>query len=464
MTDILQQEKNDVLKFILNERFFQYWHNGRLNPKYADLEIFITPDCNQTCEYCYLCKRKEELYPRETLQRDNLIKNLRMLFDYILKKNYHIPELEFFSGEIWHTDFGAEVLEITLEYMKKGMDIHGVIIPTNAYFVKDINTLTRIQKLIDEYKAINHFLIFSLSVDGAVIENKSRPLNSGEQKEDDFYERLFSFAKHNGFHFHPMVSASNVKYWIENYDWFVKKLREYNLSPYQSLMMLEVRDDNWTEEALEDYKKYLKHYIYSSFEDLFDKDVSSFAAFVADEETFASFSSSYIPFRIFELHHRAANCSISAMLTIRLGDLMITPCHRLSVPAFHYGQFVVENDEIVDIEAKNTYMANKVFLTNNDLATVKCDTCVLNKICVKGCYGSQYESSGDPFIPIQSVCDLFMTKVKTTFEAFEDIGVFKELEKYDIQYYSYPTIELLKEIKEELLKNHAVEKKEEAEV
>ena len=119
----------------------------------------------------------------------------------------------------------------------------------------------KIQQFIDEFKLYNSAIIFSLSVDGKIIEEKERPLNNGEIKTDDFYESLFMFAKHNNFGFHPMLSANSAKYWIENYKWWKKMLHKYDMTLSQ-MMLLEVRSDTWTEENIKDYQKFLDKFYF----------------------------------------------------------------------------------------------------------------------------------------------------------------------------------------------------------
>ena len=57
-------------------------------------------------------------------------------------------------------------------------------------------------------------------------------------------------------------------------------------------------------------------------------------------------------------------------------------------------------------------MASRVLMANNTYATLNCDVCKYNTICLKGCFGSQYEVTGDPFYPINNICDFFKTKYK----------------------------------------------------
>lgn len=225
-----QKEQDDLLKVILNERYFEPWS---LDHKYGDidkrktlfnetsLEIFITSTCNQSCEYCYLYNNPG-IYPPEINNKELILKNLEILLNWVIDNNYHIPTIEFFSGEIWHSTYGLEVLEILYRALDRGLWVDNVMIPSNCSFVRDEVQLCKIQKYIDNYAKKGVRLIFSISVEGAILENKMRPLNSKEEKTDAFYERLFLFAKHNEYYFHPMVAAKSVKDWKENIDWWIE--------------------------------------------------------------------------------------------------------------------------------------------------------------------------------------------------------------------------------------------------
>ena len=55
-----------------------------------------------------------------------------------------------------------------------------------------------------------------------------------------------------------MISSKNVNNAIKTFDWFKEKLKEYD--SWQKIpFMLEVRNDDWTNESIENYKQFLKH-------------------------------------------------------------------------------------------------------------------------------------------------------------------------------------------------------------
>ena len=67
---IYQEEQNELLYNLLQKRFFQFWEKPELFQdntslsNNSNIELFITPYCNQSCSYCYLVKYPE-LYPKE---------------------------------------------------------------------------------------------------------------------------------------------------------------------------------------------------------------------------------------------------------------------------------------------------------------------------------------------------------------------------------------------------------------
>ncbi len=437
-----QKEQDDLLKTVLNLRFFNPWSYDMWDEyaltNDANLEIYITNVCNLKCEYCYL-QKYPKLYPEHLRDPELLLHNLSLLYDYILDQNFHIPKVEFFSGEIWHTKLGWDILELTLQYLKKGMHIDWFLIASNCSFVSNNTALYKIQHYIDEFKNINNQLVFSISVDGEIIEQKNRPAKNGEERPDDFWDMIFIFAKHNNFFFHPMISAKSSFNWIENLKWWYEKLAEYEM-PDDSIMMLEVRNDDWTDQSLEAYLKYLDYeierYLHKDCNDnleLFYKNLLNI------RDSSPNSLHGYINWAIPKTD-TFLGCTVATDLTVRLGDLAICPCHRTAYDKYLYGHFVVVDDKIVDITANNPNMAIKVLMNNIEIANFGCDTCIYNSYCLKGCLGSQYESTGDPWIPIPNVCRFFKTKYNFLLSKYEKLGVFEYCKTISPLELNYPEV------------------------
>lgn len=442
-----QLEQNELLKTILDLRFFAPWKDTKLDNGSLQhdsvLEIYITNACNQNCQYCYLVNQPG-LYPSEKREPKLLLSNLHSLYQWVLDNRFNIPRCDLFSGEIWHTNFGLEVLEETLNFLKQGMHIEWFMIASNCSFVFDEKQLHKIQHYIDEFRKYGSALVFSISVEGAVLDNSSRPLNNGEQRTEEYYDRLFLFAKHNNFLFHPMVSSNNVKNWIENYNWWKNQFKKWDINLY-ALMMLEVRNADWTEESIQDYNSFMDYLIDDYFINECRNDIEIFSNHLLNvrnylpKNQYGKELGGYVPWA-FPAADTYLSCGAADTLTVRLGDLAICPCHRTAYNKLLYGTFEVKNGEIVDIIANNPQVAIRFIMPNVNLCSFGCDDCPFEKFCLKGCLGAQYEVMGDPFLPIPNVCEFFRAKYTHLLEKFQKMGVIKYLQTFTRYEKDYPIV------------------------
>lgn len=440
-----QLEQDQLLTTILNLRYFEPWKRNSNNPidlrQDSNVELFLTNVCNQHCEYCYLI-RHPELYPKETTNPKNILEKLRIIYDYFIEQKYHIPKIEFFTGEIWQSQFGLDVLQLTLDYLKKGLNADWFLIASNVSFLLNEVQTCKIQNYIDEFRNLGKDLVFSISVDGKIIENNNRPLNNGIEKTDAFYERMFIFAKHNHYCFHPMVSSSSAKLWIENYKWWESQMLYYDLNP-NGLMMLEVRNNDWTDESIQDYCNFLEFLMNRYCETQCHNDNLVFAkAFLNIMDPDTPPLGGYVPWALPE-SDSFIGCSANTDLCIRVGDLALCPCHRTAYNKYLYGYFITENNKIVGIEANNPQMAVHVIMTNFNNGIGGCDTCIYNEYCLKGCLGSQLETTGDPFIPEPGVCKFFKAKYNFIFTRIKERGFLDYYKTFKVTELDYMKIQKL---------------------
>jgi hypothetical protein len=156
-------------------------------------------------------------------------------------------------------------LDIIYEYiLEKGLVLKSITIPTNGTFLDTEKQTIEIQNRIDAFSRVGCSMTISLSLDGKYLEDIERVRNDGTLRDDEYYERAFTFAKHNDYGFHPMLSAKSAKYWIKNFEWWLSMFKKYKM-PIDRIMLLEVRNNDWEEEDIIEYQKFLRYLVDFTF-------------------------------------------------------------------------------------------------------------------------------------------------------------------------------------------------------
>lgn len=238
-----------------------------------------------------------------------------------------------------------------------------------------------------------------------------------------------------------MIASNLIKNWPDNYDWWISQLNKYKLQKLPAL--LEVRNDDWTLDKIEDYIYFLNHMLEDQMSKLSKTELAILAFGLGNPDTYDNvnklnyqeFDQSIIrgqnPLIFPDVKdHNKMSCALQNTLSIRIGDLAIVPCHRTCYNHYIAGFFDVKDNQIVDIIPFNISMYITL-LTLNVNTTPKCTTCSINKYCAKGCIGAQYESTNDLFHPCPSVCDLFKAKFSFLLQKYYDLGILEEAIKHE---------------------------------
>lgn len=400
------EEQNELFeKFIFDDIYSTF----KLNMQAPAIELYITTDCNKDCEYCYLQKNKDSLYPIEYRNKEKILKNLEIFLNFLISKEIKLTEIQLYSGEIWGTDFGFQIFDTLLKSRVELITPH-IIIPSNCSFVNNNDILLKMYEYILLFNSKKVDLFFSISYDGLITENENRPFKDSNLalNQEDFSNKLFKFAQSTNVGFHPMISAFTIEKQIDNFDWWAKKCEEIGWSPIEKVMMLEVRNDDWTKEKIIEYLKWLNYITQYTFRTHAKNDLFDMLKIIVNKKEIRYASRNYLPFVLRNGANRIS-CNLTNHHSVRLGDLAIVPCHRLAYDKLLYGKYRVENDKITGIDSINPTFAFQNYLLNN-YGSLKCDSCPINVICTGQCRGAAFEISKEPFYPIESVCDLERAK------------------------------------------------------
>ena len=404
--------------------------------KMIQVEFIVTSDCNLKCEYCYLQKFKDDIIPKHCRDRKKIMENLHSFMQYWIREGFDC-NLDIFSGEIWQTDFGCSFLETIEDYVRQGAKIHNITIPSNCSFIMYEEYKNRIQNVIDNLADMGVRLIFSASVDGQIIEDIARPpvnkKNVGKKDKIGFYDLLFEFNYKNRYGFHPMLCAYTVEKQKLNLDWWKRMFQKYSPNwkrDLASLMMLEVRNDDWTDDKIEKFREYQSYLADTLLYDCFDGNIEMFTNTILRANEFSENMGYNILF--IHKHDGSMNCSMARSMCVRLGDLAVVPCHRMAYKKFVYGYFLKDDNGNItgEFKSNNLQMCPTCNYSNLRKLMYGCDNCDIKLFCIRGCMGSQYENTGDPLACIESVCNLEKAKVAGILSNMERLGSIDYLRRF----------------------------------
>lgn len=432
-----RKENNALAESFFNRTFGRAWKTD--DPKYDNfksLEIDVNYRCNLNCKYCYVARYGEQLYPQVLYSDESkLLSNLSILLDWLIENQYR-PHLEIFNGEpsvqgIFYKSVDMIIDKISPHYSTP------IVVPTNYTFLLSEHYTAEMDRIIVKGEDCGMPIILSASVDGKYCESQ-RPFigmvnpvgltpnrnfiwedtGGSDPRDNIFYNAVFDYAAKYRFGFHPMIYSENIQHWKKNFLWFQENFAKHGI-PFDNIYLLEVRNMEWSTEQIRDFGSFTEFLIDFSWEKV-GKTWDGYRNFITKGKGF-NFLNSPLS-RI----GRGLGCSFQSTIQLRLGDLAIMPCHRTSYNHLIPARFSVENGRIVGLTANNPELwISSVSADANSFPY--CEICTIRSICSKGCLGAQFETTGDMFTPIPSVCQLEHEKIVAMIRAYSKIGIYDKI-------------------------------------
>lgn len=419
-----QTENNKLINSFLKRTFFRAWQNpeekGLGVENFQTVELWLNNKCNLACKYCYLNRYGNDLYSPELQDDKKVLKNLDIFLDWLIENKF-APRLELFGGEPLVQEVGLKGLEMILEkYKNIEKKPSAIIVPTNYTFLLSDKLTKRIESLLQKSRKIGIPISLSASFDGKYCE-ENRPFrgarpNQPGPRNDKYYQRAFAFSKKWKCGFHPMIYSEKIENWKDNFLWFQKNFKKHNIAWY-NIYLLEIRNQEWTDEQILKFADFIDFLIKWTFKNPCQNNPAAFIDFSFRDKGYNILSTPLTTCG------RGIGCSIQSCFHLRLGDLAWVPCHRTSYPPFVYAFLKVENNKIVGIKANNPELMVGIYSLEQKNSP-QCEICLLKNLCSKGCLGSQFETTGDLFSPIPTVCQLEHAKISAMIKAYKDLKIY----------------------------------------
>ncbi|HAU87884.1 MAG TPA: hypothetical protein DCW90_21080 [Lachnospiraceae bacterium] len=420
---IADKENDALLWQVLDRYYFEPFRHKEIcneGSTRKTLELFIRGECPSHCTYCYLNRFGDKLYPRECQDEETILNNIDKILEFYVRQKF-VCSIEMFSGEciveglmpkIWDKMYNC-FSKLDMEYRP-----NSILHPENCDFVEYPEMIDMVQEYIDKFGRLGIRMGFSASVDGKYMDD-----NRTRVRSKDFYPNLFNFLMKNDYGCHPMVAAHGIEKWIQNYDWW----KSDEVPPHISdrLMMLEVRNDDWTKEKIQQYIKFINHVADYEYKNIHHCDNESFMerVFCFDKYPRKGYDNIVLPYRA-ENRYPGLSCSGQSAMTLRVGDLGIALCHRTSYDKFMGGFFTLGEDGYINGVRAHNVPAYISMLAWDQSCAPYCTDCSFNQTCIGPCLGANYEATNSPFMIHPGVCNLM--KAKTTFLVMKylEMGLF----------------------------------------
>lgn len=437
------QIENDIFfKEYLEKKFFR----SKIEAT-QKIELIIRPECNQKCDYCYITQHGSELYPlSERRTKEELLKNVDMILEYLLvQKKVTAWIWDIFAGDLFYDDIWFDIIDLFYKYYSSDFYQNGflkhhiaqILLPTNLSFVADDEKIHRFEEQKEKMDKINVKIHLSYSTDGfyAVDSREKKTLSQ------EWFDKTLSFCAKHEFGVHPMVSYENIDNYINNYNWWIENIsKHYNNPDFMwSPMFLQVRNDGWTNESIQKYLELLDYMINFRLE-LFDGNVEQLAEHFAQGEHRDTYllktpHADLIRLKATSRESNTINCSMPNSLTINCANLRINPCHRLTYHIFSAGEFIVENDKIIDIKSLPGLSGYLNIVDHNRFLRPDCIQCRVKDFCMQGCMGAQFECWGDVFKTVPSVCTFLKAHYEFLINKYQELGILDIFLNPNFKYY-----------------------------
>lgn len=418
-----EQENNILIQKYLEDQFFSFYRKGE-----KQLEIFLHGLCSANCEYCYLKKHQNEIYPTEINCIDTILTNLKKTLNWYIEQKF-CCNIDIFSANWINTPYGPKVFDIFYEAFSKAPSYcrpRLISIPDNMQFLKDKASVENVTINIQRFQDIGIRISFSASVDGYYCDY-GRTIN-----DEQFYIDLKNFLTKYNYLPHPMISSNNIKDWIYNYQWWRNNFPDHIAA---DLMSLEVRDNTWDDNSINELIHFCDFLVDYKFEKDFQFDKKEFLKYILNLWPRFKEKNKTPPYNIIGLNlmsfcegEQHIHCTLGKnCLAIRMGDLSVGLCHRLFYPELLLGKFNSDDIKLLDFDVKNPSLFIGYKQLNRSCIPY-CEECLFQGVCVGHCHGASYESCGNSLVPDKEVCNLYQAKISFLIYKYYLIGLFdKEL-------------------------------------
>ena len=400
------EQNNELINDILKRNYYKEFQKENSS---KNIELIINRlNTNSKCYGCFN-NTETKLYPHIDFSEndyDKIFENLSIFLKFYNQNQWQCPiEL---NGIDWSNDKNCEKILILLQNLStKYMNEYfpkKIIIDTDFYSI--INNTDDLwykwKKRQEVFKNNNIILYFNIYANGPYCDDNNYSM--------EYYDKLVNLFKNHtiqedSFKIITYIRPNNIKSWIKNYQWWIDNLGDL---AFTNIELREEKTENWTYELIGEYINFLNYQI-EYFQNKYDNE--DFLKLIYDKNKNNIFQNiALLENKYLINENKNNNCNFFKNLTIDLTTMNIVPCAKVNYEDFACGQYIIENNEITKIKAKNV----PIIIYNTHLkqsCMPHCELCPHVELCAGHCLGESYNKCFDMLPPIKEFCDLSKAKI-----------------------------------------------------
>ena len=195
------------------------------------------------------------------------------------------------------------------------------------------------------------------------------------------------------------------------------------LQKYKILLDINIKTDycnNWTTDQILQYLQFLEYLL--QIEISCNNNIEEICSHI-----FIKNNSPVSLYYFDKYKSNVLNCSIGNALSINCKNLTLPVCCGLQHQIFTGGQFIIQNNKIIDIKALDGihgYLNQKL---TNHFYQLKCVACEDKYFCPKGCHSLQFDFNVEPYFPVAQICQLENSRINFLIQKLHNLGIFHQI-------------------------------------
>ena len=417
-----EAENKQLANDILDRNYYYRWKDGEGN-----LELFLTLGNNEASLNAPkvlrdLQKNKDNLFPSQLDDMSISIPHLSSILNWYKNNKFRCDISLLGDGWVFDDSF-KQMFRILYETF-----IDATVVPKNIYLtlpIKYFEEDTQVDFLLNYINKFETDLNINFTVKiisyGAYID---------EEVSNDLYKQvLHLIAKNfNHFYFECPIYQSDMSKWEDNARWWISLPNAI----FKSTHFIEKSSNEWTDADVEIYQKVLTRFSVKLTSSLTNETVGDAYKYLFVTEFYDMINPAQIPLRNYTTGKAYLDESVHNTLGIRCSDLSVYLTAGLCVDELIIGNYVVEDDKIIDFIPKIV----ELFVIKDHLkfsCLPYCEACPYVGICSGYELPVAYEIYSTPLMPIRKHCFMQNEKIEYLIHLYNQLGVFDKLSEFKIE-------------------------------